>query len=84
MISDKSYPRVYIALIAMGCLVVMGVGLPRAFLPIMAHKLDPTGTLVGFVLAAWFISRAFIELPSSFLIAKIGKRQLLIGGIFCA
>jgi len=59
----------------------MGMGLTRAFLPILASQLDPTGLLVGFVTSAWFLARVFIELPSGIISDRIGRRKLLVGGL---
>lgn len=58
----------------------MGIGLSRAFLPIMAYELDPTGILVGFVTSAHFLSRAFVELPSGLIAVKGCMRNLVVGG----
>lgn len=88
----KSYPHVYFELLTIGFSLVMGVGLTRAFLPIMAYGLDPTGILVGFVTSAFFFSRAFIELPSGLIAIKVGRRNLIVtafllcvvGSVTCA
>lgn len=76
----KSYPRLYFELLALAFFLVMGFGLSKAFLPIMAYGMDPTGVLVGFVTSAWFFSRVFIELPSGLIAVRVGRRNLVVGG----
>ena len=77
----KGYPRVYFEMLMIGFSIIMGIGLSRAFLPIMAYKLDPTGSLVGFVISAWFLTRIFIELPSGLISVKVGRRRLIVTGL---
>ncbi len=78
----KSYPRAYFELMIAGFSVVMAVGLTKAFLPIMASNLDPTGILVGFATSSWFLFRAFVEIPSGLVLVKIGRRNMLVIGLF--
>ncbi|RJS82914.1 MFS transporter [Candidatus Bathyarchaeota archaeon] len=47
----------------------------------MAHKLDPTGSLVGLAISSWFLTRIFIEVPSGLISAKVGRRNLIVRGI---
>jgi len=47
----------------------------------MAHKLDPTGSLVGLAISSWFLTRIFIEVPSGLISAKVGRRKLIVRGI---
>jgi len=77
----KSYPRVYFELVLVGFILVMGMSLSAAFLPIFANDLDPSGVLVGFVVSAWFFSRIFMELPSGVLSDRLGRRKLLVIGL---
>lgn len=77
----RSYPRVYFEMLVIGFSIILGIGLSRAFLPIMAYKLDPTGYLVGFVISAWFLIRIFIELPSGLISIRVGRRRLIIVGL---
>ena len=62
-------------------MVIMSISLSSAFLPIMAHKLDPTGSLVGLAISSWFLTRIFIEVPSGLISAKVGRRNLIVRGI---
>ena len=80
----ESYSRVYYLLLFIGFSIVLGMGLVRAFLPILASDLDPSGTLVGYVVSAWFLARVFIELPSGLLSDRIGRRRLFVLGIALA
>ena len=77
----ESYPRVYYELLSIGFMVIMSISLSSAFLPIMAHKLDPTGSLVGLAISSWFLTRIFIEVPSGLISAKVGRRKLIVRGI---
>ncbi len=77
----KSYPRVYFELLFSGFMLVMGMSLSSAFLPIFANDLDPSGVLVGFTVSAWFLSRIFTELPSGVLAGWFGLRKLLVSGL---
>lgn len=77
----KSYPRVYFVMLIMGFFFSMGIGLPRAFLPLMAFGLDPSGTMAGLVVSAWFFARIFVELPSGIISSRLGSRNLVVGGV---
>jgi len=77
----RSYPRLYFEMIAVGFTAIMGMSLGTSFLPILALDLDPSGALVGLVVAAWFLSRVFIELPAGIISDRIGRRKLLIAGV---
>ncbi len=76
-----SYPRLYIQQLAVGFTLMLGMGLPGAFLPILAQELDPIGVLVGAVTSAWFVARIFIELPSGILSDRIGRARLIVVGL---
>jgi MFS family permease len=76
-----SYPRVYFEMVFIGFSIILGMGLIGAFLPILAKDLDPTGSLVGLVVSAWFLARVFIEIPSGFISDRIGRRRLFVLGI---
>jgi MFS family permease len=76
-----SYPRLYLQQFAVGFTLMLGMGLPGAFLPILARELDPVGVLVGAVTSAWFVARIFIELPSGILSDRIGRARLIIVGL---
>ncbi len=86
------YPRVYYELLSIGFIVMMSISLPGAFLPIMAHRLDPSGSLVGLAMSSWFLTRIFVEVPSGLISAKVGRKHLIVGGmllgclgsVFCA
>jgi MFS family permease len=78
----KRYNEAYLGLLSMGFSLMLSNGLSRAFLPILASQLNPTGILVGLVTSSWFFARAFMELPSSFIVSKVGKRKLIILGFF--
>jgi len=45
----KSYSRVFFELVLSGFMLIMGMSLPSAFLPIFARELDPSELLVGLV-----------------------------------
>jgi len=77
----KTYPKVYYELLTSAFILIMGMSLSAAFLPLFAIELDPSGLLVGLVSSAWFISRIFTELPSGILADRFGKRKLLVGGL---
>lgn len=78
---SRSYSHVYFKMLIISLSLTIGVGFSKAFLPIMADELDPTGTLVGFVTAAWFLARAFVEFPSGLIAIKVGIRNLVVTGL---
>jgi len=80
----RSYPRIYFELLLAGFILVMGMSLSSAFLPLFGNELDPSGVLVGFVVSAWFFSRIFTELPSGVLSDRFGRRKLLVSGLALA
>ena len=61
--------------------MVMALGLTKAFLPIMASNLDPAGVLVGLATSSWFLFRVFLEIPSGFILVRVGRRRLLVLGL---
>jgi MFS family permease len=77
----RAYPRVYYELLFIGFSIFLGMRLSGAFLPILAKDLDPSGTLVGYVVSAWFLARVFIEMPSGLISDRIGRRRLFMLGI---
>ncbi len=77
----RAYPRLYYELLFIGFSIFLGMRLSGAFLPILAKELDPSGTLVGYVVSAWFLARVFIEIPSGLLSDRIGRRRLFVVGI---
>ncbi len=80
----KSYPRVYFEIMSAGFALSMSNSLQAAFLPIFASDLDPSGALVGFAVAAWFLPSIFMELPLGVFSDSLGKRKLLVGGLALA
>ena len=68
---NRSYPRVYFELLLLGFSVILGMGLSRAFLPILSSQLDPTHLLVGFATSGWFFARLLIELPSGIISERV-------------
>ncbi len=81
MTSNRVYSRVFFELVFIGFSIILGMGLIGAFLPILAKDLDPSGSLVGLVVSAWFLARVFVEIPSGFLSDRIGRRRLFVLGI---
>jgi DHA1 family multidrug resistance protein-like MFS transporter len=81
MTYQRMYSRVFFELVFIGFSIILGMGLIGAFLPLLAKDLDPTGSLVGLVVSAWFLARVFIEIPSGFLSDRIGRRRLFVLGI---
>ncbi len=77
----RAYPRIYYELLFIGFTIFLGMRLSGAFLPILAKELDPSGTLVGYVVSAWFLARVFIEMPSGVISDRIGRRRLFMVGI---
>ena len=77
----RTYPRIYYVLLFIGFSIFLGMRLSGAFLPILAKDLDPSGTLVGYVMSAWFLARVFIEMPSGLLSDRFGRRRLFMLGI---
>ena len=81
MNTKKTYPPLFYQLAFIGFLFVTGMGLVNAFIPILALELDPSKSLVGVVVSAWFFSRIFMEIPSGMISDRIGRRKPFIGGI---
>jgi len=50
-------------------------------LPLFAQTLGATGVLVGFVVSGYFVSRAFVELPSGIIGDRIGCRTPILMGL---
>ena len=77
----QRYPRIFYILLLQGILTMFGGGMINPFLPLFAQSLGATGVFIGVVVASFFISRIFFELPSGFLSDRIGRRTPIIGGI---
>jgi MFS family permease len=75
------YPRIWYEMLFIGFSLILGMSLSGAFLAIFAKELDPSGSLVGYVVSAWFLARVFIELPSGFISDRVGRRRLFVLGI---
>jgi len=78
------YPTVYFEMLFIGLLLTLGQGMLRAFLPIFARELDPTGVLVGFSISSFFFARTFAELPFGLIASRIGMRMLVLLGLCLA
>ncbi|UCH37011.1 MAG: MFS transporter [Candidatus Bathyarchaeota archaeon] len=78
----RAYPRIYYEMLTINIFTFLGMNLVGSFLPILAKDLDPTESLIGVVVSAWFLPRIFIELPSGFLSDRIGRPRLYVLGLF--
>jgi MFS family permease len=77
----QRYPRVFYILLLQGVLTMFGGGMINPFLPLFAQSLGATGVFIGIVVASFFISRVFFELPSGYLSDRIGRRTPIISSV---
>jgi MFS family permease len=76
------FPRVFIILCVLGVLVILGSGLASPMLPLFAKDLGASTVEVGVINASYFGARIFVELPVGLISDRVGRRRLIILGIF--
>ena len=76
------FPRVFIILCVLGVLVILGSGLASPMLPLFAKELGASTVEVGVINASYFGARIFVELPMGLISDRVGRRRLIILGIF--
>ncbi len=76
------YPRVFIILCVLGVLVILGSGLATPMLPLFARELGASTLEVGLINASYFAVRIFVELPVGILSDRVGRRRMIVLGIF--
>ena len=65
--TPRRYPRIWYERLFIGFSLIQGTILSDAFLTIFAKELNPSGSIVGYVVSAWFHTRILIELTSGFI-----------------
>jgi len=65
----------------LGLLLMISSFMVNPVLPLFAQTLGATGVLVGFVVSGYFVSRAFVELPSGIIGDRIGCRTPILMGL---
>jgi len=76
------FPRVFIILCVLGVLVILGSGLASPMLPLFAKELGASTVEVGVINASYFGARIFVEFPMGMISDRVGRRRLIILGIF--
>jgi len=76
------YPRVFIILCVLGVLVILGSGLATPMLPLFARELGASTIEVGLINSSYFAVRIFVELPVGILSDRVGRRRMIVLGIF--
>lgn len=76
------YPKVFIILCVLGVLVILGSGLATPMLPLFARELGASTLEVGLISSSYFAVRIFVELPVGVLSDRVGRRRMIVLGIF--
>lgn len=65
-------PLSYFALCAVALLAILSGSMVNPLLSIFAKRLGATGVVIGLVVASYWTSRTFLEIPSGLLSSKLG------------
>jgi DHA1 family multidrug resistance protein-like MFS transporter len=76
------YPTAFIILCVLGVLVILGSGLATPMLPLFARDLGASTLEVGLISSSYFAVRIFVELPVGIISDRVGRRRMIVLGIF--
>lgn len=78
--SGRSYSSTYFLLCGIALLAMFSTSLIIPLIPIYAKQIGATGVVIGFSVAAYWISRIFMEIPSGFVSQRFGYyRSMAVG-----
>jgi len=83
--SDKGYSATYFLLCVVALLAMFSTSLLFPLIPLYAKHLGASGVVIGFSVAAYWLSRILMEIPSGFISQRFGSyRSLAVGLVLSA
>lgn len=79
--SSREFRTPYILLCAVGLLTMVGSSLVNPLLSIFSKSLGASGLYIGLAVAGYWISRVFLEIPSGFILLRVGYYRLMVFGL---
>jgi len=79
--SDKGYSTTYFLLCVVALLAMFSTSLLFPLIPLYAKHLGASGVVIGFSVAAYWLSRILMEVPSGFISQRFGSYSSLAVGL---
>ncbi|MBS7638374.1 MFS transporter [Candidatus Bathyarchaeota archaeon] len=79
--SSKGFRRLYILLCLVGLLTMVASSLVNPLLSIFSKSIGASGLYIGLAVAGYWISRVFLEIPSGFILMRLGYYRLMVLGL---
>ncbi len=78
---DRGYSVTYYILCVIALFVMMSTSLVIPLISIFAKQVGASGVTIGLVVAGYWISRIFLEIPSGFISQRLGYYRTMMMGI---
>lgn len=72
------YSTGFLILSGLGFIVLLSANMGSPFLPLYAVDLGATSSMIGLVMSSYFITRVFFEIPSGYMMDRLGYRIPLV------
>ncbi len=79
--SPKEFRAAYLLLCAVGLLTMVGSSLVNPLLSIFSKSIGASGLYIGLAVAGYWVSRVFLEIPSGFILMRMGYYKLMVLGL---
>jgi ACDE family multidrug resistance protein len=79
--SERGYSATYYLLCAVALLAMFSTSLIIPLIPIYAKRIGATGVVIGLSVAAYWISRILMEIPSGFVSQRFGYYRSMAAGL---
>lgn len=76
----KGYSSTYYMLCIIAFLMMLATQITNPLLSIFAKRIGATGIMIGYAVAAYWVSRVLLEIPSGFISARYGYYKPLVVG----
>ena len=78
--SMKGYSSTYYMLCVIAFLMMLATQITNPLLSIFAKRIGATGVMIGYAVAAYWVSRVLLEIPSGFISARYGYYKPMVAG----
>jgi ACDE family multidrug resistance protein len=79
--STRGFRALYLLLCSVALLTMVGSSLVNPLLSIFSKSIGASGLYIGLAVAGYWISRVFLEIPSGFIIHRVGYHRLMVMGL---
>ena len=76
----KGYSSTYYMLCVIAFLMMLATQITNPLLSIFAKRIGATGVMIGYAVAAYWVSRVLLEIPSGFISARYGYYKPMVAG----